>query len=134
MSPLVIQRIGVVLMGGALGLLVGAGLVLWINPTENGPISPLSQEASLPKTSYECPAEAYTAINGPLLQLEKAAPTLQLPDLRQQILFCGKNGRPDVDPTKPSYHFLIAQGKNLVSCATGDPIYLVYEKIGRAHV
>lgn len=130
MSPLIIQRIGVVLMGGALCLLVGAGLVLWMHPTEETSISVPSKEASLPKTSYECPAEAYVAINGPLLQLQKAAPSLQLPDLRQQILFCGKNGRPDVDPAKPSYHFVMSQGKNLVSFPTGDPIYLVYEKKG----
>ena len=133
MTPLIVQRIGVILMGGGILLLLWAGVIFWTYPEEELQNGLPSKAAVLPKTVYECPAEAYTAINGPLLQLHKAPASLQLPDLKQHILFCGKNGRPDVDPLHPSYHFMIAQGKGVVSFPTGQPIYLVYEKKGNAH-
>lgn len=91
-------------------------------------LPPRSKEFTLPKRAFECPPDSYEAIHGPILALEQLPPSIQLPDLKTHLVFCGKNGRPDADPIRPSYHFTISNGKVLSSFKTGERVFLVYDK------
>ena len=68
------------------------------------------------------------AIGEPFVHLQFVAPTLQLPDLRNLLVYCGKNGRPDAQLDKPMLHFSFNGLKTVVSTHAGQPLYLAYDK------
>lgn len=72
------------------------------------------------------PKEAYTAITDSIFPLTFLPPTMQLPDLRQQITYHGKNGRPDAQIGRTTLHFGFKGGQNLASVSPGEKVYLQY--------
>ncbi|MCP5507979.1 MAG: hypothetical protein H7A37_06740 [Chlamydiales bacterium] len=63
-----------------------------------------ARKTSLPKSSFSNRRKNYDAIGEPVLALTYVAPKMQLPDLRQFIVYYGQNGRPDADWT--SHRFI----------------------------
>ncbi|WP_068468565.1 hypothetical protein [Candidatus Protochlamydia phocaeensis] len=110
--------------------LLGLGIVLiWLAwPSEIFLSNPKSKPNGLPKTAFEFPPAVYQQIGGPLLALQNASPSLQLPDLKQHLIYYGKNGRPDAQSNHTLLHFSFAGNKAVVSTPPGEPLYLLYDK------
>ena len=88
-----------------------------------------SGRVGLPKTSFEMSSDVYHGIGGPLLGLQDSPPTLQVPDLRSELVYYGKNGRPDAQDGATLLHFAVASHpKNVISVRPGEPTYLVYDR------
>jgi len=109
---------------------IGIGVVWFQRPSEIVCANPTSKQCRLPKNAFTQPPESYKEIGEPLLVLKDTPPSLQLPDLRQQLVYCGKNGRPDRATNRPVIHFCFQNVKNIVSVVPGEKIYLLYEKKG----
>lgn len=54
--------------------------------------------------------------------------TLQLPDLRNHLIYQGKNGRPDAKAERPFLHFTFLNNPTPASIAAGEKLYLIYDK------
>jgi hypothetical protein len=116
------------LLGGS--LILGLATV-WLWLKSSAPIEicdPHSKNCLLPKGFFESSLLAYEKINGPLLALEQLPFNLQVPDLRQQLIYYGKNGRPDGQQDHTLLHFSLSGSKTIVSVAPGDKIYLSYDR------
>ncbi|MCB1111232.1 MAG: hypothetical protein KDK72_01050 [Chlamydiia bacterium] len=87
-----------------------------------------ARKTSLPKSSFQQPQKSYDAIGEPVLALTYVAPKMQLPDLRQFIVYYGQNGRPDAQLDKPSLHFSLANSRDVISLGAGEKLYLQYQK------
>lgn len=88
-----------------------------------------SNECSLPKGSFEQAEEGYRFSTSPLLALNTAPPTMQLPDLRQQVIYYGKNGRPDAQSERTMLHFALnGNNKAVFTASPKEKIYLFYDK------
>lgn len=114
---------------GAMALLgIGIG-ILWLkSPSSIVCSNPKAKQCSLPKSSFEFSADAYQQIGGSLLALQEAPPSLLLPDLRQQLIYYGKNGRPDAQSQHTLLHFSLNGHKTVVSVSPEERIYLFYDK------
>lgn len=93
------------------------------------PITELPPErTTLPKNAFEQKKEDYDAIGPPVFNLEFSPITLQLPDLRNFLIYYGRNERPDSSPEESMLHFSIMGSKDIFSVAPDKPLYLVYDK------
>lgn len=109
-------------------LLVGMGWIWLSRPKEITCGNPISKHCGLPKGAFAMPEEAYASIGEPLLVLQSAPPSLQVPDLRQHLLYYGKNGRPDAQSNRTYLHFSLNGQKAIISISPGEPLYLLYDK------
>lgn len=82
----------------------------------------------VPLNAFEQKKEAYNSIGEPVLALRFSPPQLRLPDLRNLLIYYGKNGRPDAESENPKLHFSLSGLKNSVSVLAGEKIYLTYDK------
>lgn len=114
--------------GAILCLLLGIGFFWFKKPSEILCSNPSSKNCTLPKGAFSLAPEAYNKIGEPLLALQSAPPSLQLPDLRQHLVYYGKNGRPDAQAVKMLLHFSFLGSKNIVSTRSGENLYLLYDK------
>jgi hypothetical protein len=116
-------------------ILLGAGSAwLWMQrPKEIACEGPLSKRCGLPKGAFTLPAVAYHGIGEPLLALQISPPTIQLPDLRQHLIYYGKNGRPDAQSNHTLLHFSLSGNKTVTSIPPGEKLYLVYDKQTTPH-
>lgn len=107
-----------------------AGIVYWFKqPSEIVCDNPLSKECGLPKGAFEQSKEAYQDLGSTLLALNQGPFSMQLPDLRQQLVYHGKNGRPDAQLEKTLVHFSISGNpKATASIKPKENLYLVYDR------
>lgn len=111
----------------ALFLLIGL-LYLLIRPSEI-PVSDLPPpKTALPKRAFAMPKEAYDAIGEPMLSLQFAPMSQQLPDLKRFLIYYGKNGRPDATAEKPLMHFAFTGNKVISSVTPGERLYILYDR------
>jgi hypothetical protein len=117
------------LLGLALFLGV-AGVVYWVKkPAEIVCDNLRSKECGLPKGAFELPEKAYQQAGELVLALQQAPPIMQLPDLRQQVIYYGKNGRPDAHSENTMLHFsLNGNNKATASIAPSEKLYLIYDR------
>lgn len=114
-----------------LALLLGlGGVVYWLKqPAEIFCGDLHSKECGLPKSAFELAEKVYQQAGESLLALQEAPPTMQLPDLRQQLIYCGKNGRPDAQSEHTLLHFAFNGNHKMVSSiAPKEKLYLVYSR------
>lgn len=111
-------------------LLVMAGIAYWIKQPGEIECSNLrTKECGLPKNAFELKAEDYHQIGDSLLALQETPPTMQLPDLKQQLIYYGKNGRPDAQSENTMLHFSITgNNKTVASIAPKEKLYLVFDR------
>lgn len=117
-----------VIVGSIVCLLLGTGFVWLQRPSEIVCTKPVCKQNRLPKGAFTLKPEAYQKIGKPLFNLLSAPPTLQLPDLRQHLIFYGKNGRPDAQSAHTFLHFSFLGNKSVVSIPPNEKLYLVYDK------
>ena len=120
------------ILGIAICLLLGMGLSWISNRGEITCADPASKKCRLPKGAFELSQESYEGISGPFLRLESAPPSLQIPDLRTQLAYNGRNGRPDAQADNTMLHFTLNNGnsvnKKTISITPGTPTYLTYDR------
>lgn len=102
---------------------------IWLTLSQEITIKePSSKDFGLPKGAFELPAESYAQMGEPLMQLQSSPPTMHLPDLRQQLIYYGKNGRLDAGSGQTLLHFSFTGQKMIFSLSPGEKLYLVYDK------
>lgn len=116
--------LGVALLFGA------AGVFYWLKQPDEITCGNLSsKECGLPKGAFELTEQAYQQAGESLLALQQAPPAMQLPDLRTQLIYYGKNGRPDAQSQHTLLHFALnGNNKSIASIAPKEKLYLVYER------
>lgn len=107
-----------------------AGLFYWLKQPEEIICKQLgSKQCGLPKTSFELAEKDYEEAGMNVLALSEAPPTIQLPDLKQQLTYYGKNGRPDTNLDRVLLHFsLSSNNKATASIKPEEKLYLVYDR------
>jgi hypothetical protein len=85
-------------------------------------------KTALPKRAFALPKESYDAVGEPLLTLQFAPMSLQLPDLKRYLIYYGKNGRPDALAEKPLLHFAFTGNKVISSVIPGERLYVSYDR------
>lgn len=101
---------------------------IWKRPSQI-PVPELSQKKmDLPKGAFAKPEKEYDQIGPPLLDLKFSPMSLQLPDLRNVIVYYGRNERPDANEGESLLHFAITGSRDTVSIPPGEPLHLVYDK------
>ncbi len=94
---------------------------------EDFPLLSRSEPKELPKSPFSEFDDFFQEIGESAWALRWVSPQMQLPDLRQQLIFCGKNGRPDSLPGKESFHIALKGTAEKVLIQEGDKAYLVYQ-------
>lgn len=108
-------------------LLMGSFVIWTQRPSDiNAFEQTMETHAIIQKNAFEMPKEAYMAIDHPVFPLAFYPPVLQLPDLRQQITYHGKNGRPDALMKYTVLHFGFKGSQALSSISPGEKLYLQY--------
>lgn len=115
----------------ASALLFGAGALIHFitRPPELSTVSVAVHSHGLPKVFFDQGELAYEQLGDGILSLKRAAPTMQLPDLRTQLIYYGKNGRPDAETEKPLLHFSLSN-KDETMTPPDEKLYLIYEGSG----
>lgn len=115
-------------IASAAGLLLLAAAVLSSHSSHIPVLETAAVKATLPKSSFQQPKEAYEELGEPMLSLKSSPITIQLPDLRHSLVYYGKNNRPDADPNNTMMHFGFVGEKTLTSIHPNEPIYLFYDR------
>lgn len=114
---------------GIIGLLCGSLIYMWLSHSDEIVfLDPKSKQSGLPKGAFEFSPETYDGIAGSFLTLESAPPSLQLPDLKSQLTYNGRNGRPDAQTQNTALHFSLAGNKKILSVTPEEKIYLAFDK------
>lgn len=107
---------------------------LWITGTADIVCSdPEAKQCHLPQGAFTLSTEAYESIGEPLLALESAPPSIQIPDLRTQLIYYGKNGRPDAQAEYVLLHFGINGTKHTASITPDEKLYFIFDKTQTPH-
>lgn len=120
-------------IGGGIVTLLLAALVMTLMPTEFALPDPTLTKRSLPNGAFTMPKQAFDAIGNTVFDLKFSPVPIQLPDLRTQLIYCGKNGRPDAPSDKLTLHFAFNGNPNLATVLVGEPLYLQYDKKVATH-
>lgn len=116
-------------IGGLITLLVLATLLTAsLRPSEIEVVDIVSAKRPLPQGSFALPKNAYECIGKNMCELKFATMTLQLPDLRNQLVYYGKNGRPDAQAERPILHFAFSNNTTPMSIPAGERLYLIYDR------
>lgn len=86
------------------------------------------RKLNVPKGAFAKPAQYYDAIKEPVFSLKFAPLSVQLPDLRRQLNYFGRNGRPDAKDESPVLYFAFGTNKVPSSILPGQRYYLIYDK------
>jgi len=108
-------------------LLLSFGIHL-LRPSEIPILALPPEKTSLPKGAFELDKDKYDRIGPPLLTLRFSPIALQLPDLRNYLIYYGRNERPDASPEQSMLHFSFLGSKEIASAYPEKPLYLVYDK------
>ena len=120
--------INISLLASSVFLVFFAFFIYLSRPGEIEIIQPKIEKASLPKGTFTREKQDLDAIGPPLISLPFSPMSLQLPDLRNYLLYHGRNERPDANPEQSLLHFSIAGSNESTTVYPNQPLYLVYDK------
>ncbi len=112
----------------AIALVAGGFLILLFHSEEIPVSNKPPPKTALPKRAFALPSEAYNLIGAPLLSLQFAPMSQQLPDLSRYLIYYGKNGRPDATTENPLLHFAFTGNKVISSVTPGQKLYILYDR------
>lgn len=114
-------------IGGCAALFLMASVILSVTrPGEIALADPALTKRTLPTGAFAMSKEACDAI-GKTFDLKFSPSKIQLPDLRNQLLYYGQNGRPDAQQERTTLHFAFVGSPNPSSVVAGETLYLVYD-------
>lgn len=117
------------LLIGLLAVFSTLASFLYIQPTGEAPlIIPKVPKTELPKNSFSQPDMAYLAIADGPFATKWSAPKMQLPDLREELIYYGKNCRPDIQSEQGQIHVALKSSGESKVAAMGRKIYVNYNK------
>lgn len=128
MQRLIIKYLNASLLGLCLLFAMGAAFLWLCRPSEIQEVEPQTVKGTLPKGSFTQPAEAYSKVGDTVLSLHFKPPSLRLPDLKNVLVYYGKNGRPDAQNNHELLHFSFNGGKDCRPAPPGEKIFLIYNK------
>lgn len=108
-------------------ILLSMGINFW-RPSEIPVPEFPPEKTSLPKGAFRLEKEGYDNIGPPLMSLHFSPMTLQLPNLRNYLVYYGRNERPDASSEQSMLHFAFSGSKEIASVHPEKPLYLVYDK------
>lgn len=111
---------GMILLAIALFLVSG-------NQEESLVVTARPVQKELPKSPFAGSEEFFQGIEEGILTLKWVPPQMQLPDLRQDLIFYGKNARPDSKPGKASFHLALRESGERALVREGHRVHLVYQ-------
>lgn len=132
MHRLIIKYLNAVILSLCLIFALGAAFLWLCRPSEIHEAEPEVIRSTLPKGAFTQPAEAYSKVGDPVLSLEFQPPKLRIPDLKNSLVYYGKNGRPDGGSGKSLLHFSLVGTKETRSAPLGDRVYLMFNRGGGA--
>jgi len=110
-------------------LLAASSFVIhWSRKTEILIPEPMPAKTSLPQGAFTLSKEKYDAIGPPFMSLSFSPIALQLPDLRNYLVYHGRNERPDASREKSMLHFEFSGSQEVVSIPPESPLFLVYDE------
>ena len=117
---------------GIVGVLVLISLITmglaWNTPSDISVSEAEAKQRALPKNGFAQKKEAYDGIKE-TLQLTFGTPPLQLPNLRNLLIYYGPGDRPDIPKESTILHFSLASGKgDSTSVIPGDKLFLMYDR------
>lgn len=115
-------------VGGMIVLLLLAAFVMALIPTELALSDSTVTKRTLPKGAFAMPKQALDTIGATVLDLKFSPLPIQLPDLRTQLVYCGRNGRPDAPTDKTTLHLSLNGNSSMSTTLSGEPLYLQYDK------
>jgi len=108
-------------------LLTGA-LFLFSEPDESFlTITPRPIQKELPRSPFAESEDFFLGIDEGIFALHWVPPQMQLPDLSRDLIFYGKNARPDAQGDKAGFHISIKESGERALIQEGDRVYLVYQ-------
>ena len=117
------------LVAGLIAFFILLGLTyLFIRPSDITTSDLPPPKTALPKRAFAQTQEAYDAIGEPMLSLQYAPMSQQLPDLKRFLIYYGKNGRPDATAEKTLMHFSFTGNKVISSVSPGERLYVLYDR------
>lgn len=87
----------------------------------------ITPKKELPPHPFSVPNEVYQEIGEGPLALNWVTPQMQLPNLQDELLFYGRNERPDTQRAHASFHIMTRSDDQIRSVHEGERIYLVYQ-------
>lgn len=109
-------------------LLLLALIITFLRPSEIAVADTAPPKRPLPNGAFTLTKQAYDAIGKTGCNLKFTPMTLQIPDLRNQLIYYGRNGRPDAQADHQVLHFSFANNVTPFSITVGERIYLSYER------
>lgn len=122
-------------IGGLAALLVIVALfVTMTRPSEITVSDPALTNRNLPPCAFAMSKQACDAIGKAALDLKFSPITLQIPDLKNHLLYFGKNGRPDAPTENPVLHFGFAANQSIVTpVPSGQRHYMLFDRTRNPH-
>lgn len=130
MHRLIIKYLNGVILALCLLFALGAAFLWLCRPNEIQEAQPQVIKSTLPKGAFTQPQEAYSKVGEPVLSLRYQAPKLRIPDLKNLLIYYGKNGRPDSTKGNSLLHFSLVGSKETRPVASGDKLYFVLNRKG----
>lgn len=115
-------------IGLAAFFVIAALVLVLLRPSEIPVTDTINTKRPLPNVAFAMPKSSYDLINSSVCELKFSPMTLQLPDLRNHLIYYGKNGRPDAQVDHPVVHIAFTHTPGPTSVATGERLYLVYDR------
>lgn len=113
----------------AAALVLLATLVGMSRPTDIPVTDSALGQRPLPPGAFALPKQACDTIGKTGFELKFAPMSLQLPDLRNVLVYNGRNGRPDAQLDRPVLHFTFTNNPTLPGAIpAGERLYLLYDK------
>lgn len=115
-------------IAGLAGLIFAISFYFYFQSPEITVSDPFGSKRALPTIPFKQPQDAYQAIGKNCFELQFTPIALQLPDLRNYLTYCGKNGRPDAQKDNHALHFLFLHNAAPTSILANEKTYLEYDK------
>lgn len=86
------------------------------------------KKRTLPPCSFAHSKTAYDLIGKSPCDLKFTPQSMQLPDLKNHLIYYGRNGRPDAELERPVLHFSFLGNPSPTPIMSGERLYLYYDR------
>lgn len=128
MLNVIIRYLNLAILGLCLFFAIAAAFVWMLRPSEIFEKPPKVQPANPPHNVFRQPQDVISGLGDMALRCDFHPPTIKIPDLKNILIFYGKNGRPDADQESPQLHFSLSGSKTFASLTPGERLYLVFNR------
>lgn len=128
MLNVIIRYLNLAILGLCLFFAIAAAFVWMLRPSEIPEKAPKVQNGTPPHNVFRQPQDIVSNLGEAALKCEFHPPTIKIPDLKNVLIFYGKNGRPDAEQERPQLHFSLSGSKTFASLTPGERLYLVFNR------